>query len=187
MNKAGRRKQKYEICTIPIIRPRFVCQEVVVSKPIVFEGFYKELSKWLEDVEEHEGTKIVELVEHAKQLAVAAESLPEEKVKQFIDNFVYDLKEFYAQNQEEAKHSIYLGLLKESFWGVLAKITDQSQVEWAELCEDFEQEGDYQVGDAIGFGRLVCRQCGHGMTINHLSEVMPCIECGHGHFKRSSL
>ena len=162
-------------------------EEFGVSKPIVFERFYKELTKWLEDIEEHEGTKIVELVEYAKQLAIAAESLPEEKVKQFIDNFSYDLKEFYQQNQEDAKHSVYLGLLKESFWGVLANITDKSQVEWSELYEDFEQEGDYQVGDMIGFGQLTCRACGHTMIVSHLSEVIPCIECGHGHFKRSSL
>ncbi|WP_448549160.1 zinc ribbon-containing protein [Thalassotalea fusca] len=158
-----------------------------MPKPSVFERFYKDLTQWLHDIEEHEGTRIVEIVEYAKKLLLAAESLPEEKVKQFIDNFAYDLKEFYEQNQEEAKHSIYLGLMKESFWSVLANITDKSQVEWAELCEDFEQEGDYQVGDMIGFGQLTCRGCGHSILISHLSEVLPCLECGHRHFKRNPL
>lgn len=153
----------------------------------IWSDFYDRLSQWLVDVKRHEITQVVELVEQAKVILMAAEAIPEEKIKQFIDNFQYDLHEFYQQNQEQAKHSVYLGLMSESFWAVMAKITDKSQVEWAELCEDFAHKGNYQTGDLIGFGILECQACHKTLIINHLSEVMDCLHCGHQHFVRQSL
>lgn len=150
-------------------------------------GFYHSMASWLTDVKKNEVTQIVELVEQAKVILKAAESIPEEKVKQFVSNFTYDLHEFYQQNQEEAKHSIYLGLMNESFWAILVNITDKSQVEWAELCEDFEHNGEYQKGDVIGFGQLCCQNCQKTRMISHLSTVDECLYCGHQLFTRQSL
>ncbi len=149
--------------------------------------FYYRLTQWLTDVKTHQVTHVVELVEQAKVILKAAESIPEEKIKQFIDNFKYDLHQFYQLNQEQAQHSIYLGLMKESFWHTMASITDKSQVEWAELCEDFQHNGDYQAGDLIGFGIVECKKCHQTVQINHLSEIGPCLHCGHDHFSRQSL
>lgn len=153
----------------------------------VFTDFYQNLAQWLTDVKKHEVTQAVELIEHAKVLMKAAEEIPEEKFKQFIENFKYDLHEFYQQNQEQAKHSIYLGLMKESFWAVMANITDKSQVEWAELCEDFHHDGVYQTNDVIGFGILECQKCLKTQQITHFSNVNNCLHCGHNQFLRKSL
>ncbi|XQW85973.1 zinc ribbon-containing protein [Thalassotalea piscium] len=158
-----------------------------MSNKTLFDDFYNKLSVWLTDVKQHEVTQIVELVEEAKVVLSAAESIPEDKVKQFIDNFKYDLHEFYKQNEEEAKHSIFLGLMNESFWAALAEITDQSQVEWTELGDDFELKGDYQVGDYIGFGKLICAKCHESVIILHPTKVTECINCHHTHFIRESL
>ncbi|GAA6203274.1 hypothetical protein [Thalassotalea sp. SU-HH00458] len=149
--------------------------------------FYQDLAQWLTDVKKHEVTQVVELIEHAKTIMKAAEEIPEEKFKQFIENFKYDLHEFYQQNQEQAKHSIYLGLMKESFWAVMANITDKSQVEWAELCEDFHHDGVYQTNDVIGFGLLECQNCHQTQQITHFSKVNNCLHCGHNLFLRKSL
>jgi len=149
--------------------------------------FYQAMATWLTDVKKHEVTQIVELVEQAKVILKVAESIPEEKIAQFIHNFIYDLHEFYQQNQEQAKHSIYLGLMNESFWAILVNITDKSQVEWAELCEDFQRDGEYKKGDTIGFGQLCCRNCQKTRLISHLSIVDECLHCGHEHFIRQSL
>ncbi|GLX77517.1 DUF1451 domain-containing protein [Thalassotalea insulae] len=151
------------------------------------QDFYSRLSQWVLDVKQHEVTQIVELVEHAKLLLKAAEMIPEEKIKQFIDNFKYDLHEFYQQHQEQAKHSLYLAIMNESFWAVMANITDKSQVEWAELCDDFDHNGDYRSGDYIGFGVLECQNCHHSLQITHLCQIKDCLHCGHQHFVRQSL
>lgn len=158
-----------------------------MTKRLIESDFYDRLSQWLTDVKQHEVTQIVELVEHAKVIIKAAEALPEDKIKQFVENFKWDLHDFYQQSQEEIQHSLYLGLMNESFWAVMANITDKSQVEWAELCEDFDHSGDYQVGDAIGFGILECKKCHKRINISHLSEVAPCLHCGNHHFVRHSL
>jgi len=150
-------------------------------------NLYQRMSLWLDDIKQHELTDIVEFVEQFKLYAKAAESIPEEKIKQFVDNFEQDLKEFYQQNQAEIKHSSYLGLLNETFWSTLAMMTDKSQVEWAELVEDFEHQGQYQSGDSIGFGLLECNQCHHRIEISHYSEVSDCSECGNNTFVRLPL
>lgn len=153
----------------------------------IFSQFYQNIEQWIKGVKEHEITNLVTFVEQGKQYLLAAEQLPEEKVNQFVDNFRLDLQEFYLQYQEQAKHSVYLGLLEESWWQYLADLTDRSQVEWAEIGEDFKHDGIYKKGDMIGFGLLSCRSCHQRLTITHLTQVSECVHCGHEQFSRLSL
>ncbi|MFT5756118.1 MAG: hypothetical protein ACI9LM_000830 [Alteromonadaceae bacterium] len=148
---------------------------------------YDQLVEWFDGIKKHELTDIVTLVEKAKALVMAAESLPEDKVKQFISNFQYDLREFYQQYQSNVKHSLYLGLLNERFWSTLANVTDKSQVEWAELNEDFAHQSIYHRGDYIGFGELECQQCHQSMLFSHLTQLTECFECGGEVFLRKGL
>lgn len=152
-----------------------------------FDEIYQKLSGWLDDVKNHELNQLVEVVEEAKGLASAAESLSEERIKQFISNFQYDLKEFNDQLQQDSKHSVYIGLLNETWWDTVAKAADQTQIEWAELPDDFAHDGVYKKGDFIGFGRLKCCQCEEELTISHFSEVGECVNCRHGEFVRLPL
>lgn len=153
----------------------------------VFTSTYKKLALWLDDINQHEITNIVELVAQAKKYAGAAESLSEHKLQQFIDSFRYDLHEFYQQNQAQLQHSIYLTLLNEVLWGKLAQLTDKSQVEWSELLTDLQHQGKYYSGDMIGFGELQCLQCQNKLMIVHLSEVTSCIHCQGREFIRLPL
>lgn len=148
---------------------------------------YEKLTQWFDDFKEHEVTDLVALVEKSEALVVAAESISEEKCKQFIENFTYDLQDFYAQYKAEVKHSLYLSLMQEKFWRTLADITDKSQVEWVELKEDLEHKGEYYEGDIIGFGVLECAHCYHTLTITHLTHVDKCEMCGSQHFHRKML
>jgi len=148
---------------------------------------YQNLSNWLDEMKEIQKPRANELVKQAKLYAKAAEDMTEEKLHQFTDNLRYDLHDFYQQNQAEIKHSTYLGLLNETLWANLAQLTDKSQVEWAELVDDFEHDGLYNVGDIIGFGELVCQQCDEKIHIMHASEVQACVKCGGGSFTRLPL
>lgn len=146
---------------------------------------YKDLSNWLDEMSEIQKPKVIELVKRALLYAKAAEDMSEEKINQFTDNLKYDLYDFYQQNQAEVKDSTYLSLLNESLWSNLAKLTDKSQVEWAELVEDFDHDGIYKTGDIIGFGELVCEQCDETMQITHIGEVIDCTKCGNNTFTRT--
>jgi len=159
----------------------------MTNKNNELDNIYQTLTRWLEDIKTHEITSMIDFIDHAKKYLTAAEALPEEKVGQFIDNLKYDLTEFYKQSKSQAQHSIYLGLLEENFWSELAKITDKSQVEWSELQDDFNNQGDYQQGDFIGFGVLVCKKCHQEIEYFHPSEVMGCPSCGSTHFERYAL
>jgi len=148
---------------------------------------YQDLSNWLDEITALQKPKITELVKQAKLYAKAAEDMSQEKVNQFTDNLKHDLHDFYQQNQSQAQHSIYLGLLNETFWSNLAQLTDKSQVEWAGLVADFEHDGIYKAGDVIGFGELVCQQCDEKIHIMHVSEVGVCAKCGGDSFTRLPL
>lgn len=148
---------------------------------------YQKLIHWFNDFKEHEVTDLVSLMEKYEALVRAAESIPEDKVKQFIDNFTYDLHDFYRQYKSEYKHSLYIKLMQEQFWHTLADITDKSQVEWAELQEDIAHKGEYQIGDIIGFGLLVCTQCESTHTITHVTAINACATCGGKYFHRKML
>jgi len=145
------------------------------------------LIDWLDDINKHELTSIVDLVEQTKKYLVAIEALPEDKVTQFINNLKYDLVQFFQQSKLEAQHSIYLGLLNEIFWSKLAEITDKTQVEWSELFDDFEHHGNYQQGDIIGFGVLECESCHQLMEYYYQGEVAACAHCQGKSFIRHSL
>lgn len=148
---------------------------------------YQGLSDWLDEMKEIQKPRINELVNQAKAYTKTAEGMTEEKLNQFVDNFTYDLHDFYQLNQAEIKHSIYLNLLNERMWASLAHLTDKSQVEWAELVDDFEHDGIYKVGDIIGFGELVCQQCNEKTHIMHASEAVACVKCGGDSFTRLPL
>jgi hypothetical protein len=152
-----------------------------------FAEVYQKLNAWLKEVQQTQITYIEEFIQQAKGYALAAEQMSEEKVQQFIDNFKYDLHDFYTLNKSQAKDSVYLGLLNEALWDNLAKLTDKSQVEWAELVDDFQHDGIYSSGDFIGFGELQCDECDETIAILHFSKVAQCAKCGGNRFIRLPL
>lgn len=152
-----------------------------------FDSIYNSLSQWFDDFNRHEVTNVIDIVAQAKLYLEAAESIPEDNIKQFLANFRYDLHEFHQQYNAQLQHSVYLGLLNERFWMALTNITDKSQIEWAELNDDFKHSGEYHSGDSIGFGELECIACHQSTIIVYLSEVSNCMHCGGKSFTRKAL
>lgn len=152
-----------------------------------FADIYQKLNTWLVEVKEEQKPHIDEFIKQAKLYANAAETMSEEKLHQFTENLKYDLHEFYQLNRAQVKSSVYLGLLNETLWDQLAKLTDKSQVEWAELVDDFNHDGLYQTGDYIGFGELQCEQCDETVTIMHSTKISDCVHCGSSSFVRLPL
>jgi len=152
-----------------------------------FADIYQKLNAWLNEVKEQQKPHITEFVKQAKLYASAAETMSAEKLHQFSENLKYDLHDFYQQNSAEVKHSVYLGLLSEAMWDNLAKLTDKSQVEWAELVDDFVHDGQYHAGDMIAFGKLECQSCHEIIHIMHCSELSVCAKCGGENFIRQPL
>lgn len=152
-----------------------------------YQQFYNDAIKWLEDVRQHEGTSVVNLMEQASQYVSAAEELSQEEASQFLQGLKRDLNEFYLRYQDQSKHSIWLSSLNESFWQMLMQMTDKSQIEWSGLTSDFEHNGVYCQGDMVGFGIMVCNNCQHSVELIHPSKLTSCSECGYHQFSRFAL
>ena len=71
------------------------------------QEIYQDLSQWLDEVKNNELQDALKVLSKAKEIALAAEAMSEEKVKQFLVNLRYDLKEFYHLNQQQADNSLY--------------------------------------------------------------------------------
>ena len=69
----------------------------------------------------------------------------------------------------------------------LSQITDRTQVEWAELIDDFQHQGVYYQGEYVGMGRYRCSQCQHSIDYTHPAELLSCSHCGGVQFFRDGL
>jgi DNA-directed RNA polymerase subunit RPC12/RpoP len=75
----------------------------------------------------------------------------------------------------------------EELWEQLSQITDKTQVEWAELLEDFRHQGVYYQGEYVGMGRYRCSQCQQSIDYTHPAELLCCSHCGGVQFFRDGL
>lgn len=151
-----------------------------------YQSVFDKVYDWMKEAKNEELNSISQWVSKAEEFISAAEALSVNEYQLSVADFKQDLLGFYRQNKEDADNSLYLKSIQEGMWQHLAKMTDQSQVEWAELVDDFEHDGAYQEGDVIGFGQLICQNCAHEVDILHASTVVSCTNCGHTKFSRKA-
>ncbi len=156
-----------------------------------YQSVFDKLYDWLQQAKKDEVLNISNWVAKANEYIKAAEEISVNEYQLSVDDFKRDLFGFHRANSEgegqTEQHSLYLRSIKEGMWQHLSHMTDQSQVEWSELLDDFDHDGIYKTGDAIGFGRLECQQCGQTVDILHASTVTSCITCSGNEFKRTPL
>ncbi len=151
-----------------------------------YQNVFDKIYLWLQKAKEDELNSIKNWVAKAEEYIQAAEELSVNEYQLSVDNFKRDLLGLYKIDPKDSENSLYLASLQEGMWQHLAHMTDQSQVEWSELVDDFEHDGIYQEGDVIGFGQLVCQNCEHVVDIYHAVTVVPCTECGGTTFTRKA-
>ncbi|TRX57358.1 zinc ribbon-containing protein [Thalassomonas sp. M1454] len=152
-----------------------------------YQSVFDQIYDWLKQAKKDEVAQIMNWVEKANEYIKAAEAISVNEFQLSVDDFKRDLFGFHHNSQPKQEQSLYLQSVKEGMWQHLADMTDQSQVEWSELLDDFEHDGIYKTGDAIGFGQLECQQCGQSVDILHASTVTSCITCAGNEFKRKPL
>ncbi len=147
---------------------------------------YESLLRTLSDSLENGPESLKTWVKTLEEYGTAASDLTKDEWAIVTAYLKSDLKAFEKESEsytDEVKH----GVLAETLWQRLALITDQSQVEWHELMNDFKHQGVYDAEEWIGFGDLVCEQCGRTLSITHMQKIEPCAQCGHQHFHRNPL
>ena len=151
-----------------------------------FRTHYETLLKNLSDAVQSGPEALKNWAKTLEEYGTAASDLTKDEWALVTAYLKADLKEFEKESDsytDELKH----GVLAETLWQRLASITDQSQVEWHGLMQDFEHQGVYDAGEWIGFGDLVCEQCGRTLSITHMQKIEPCAQCGGLHFHRKAL
>lgn len=151
-----------------------------------YQDVFDKIYLWLQKAKQDELNSIKSWVAKAEEVIDAAEELSINEFQLSVDSFKQDLVGLYKLNQQDADNSLYLRSLQEGLWQKLAQMTDQSQVEWSELVDDFSHDGIYHEGDSIGFGQLVCRNCQHEVDIYHAVTIVACTECGSTEFSRKA-
>ncbi|WP_371377082.1 zinc ribbon-containing protein [Thalassotalea aquiviva] len=142
-----------------------------------YQNVFDKISRWLKEASKDEKLSIMNWVHQADEYIKAAEDISVNEYQLSVKDFKRDLLGFYKSLKQDAEQSLYLKSLQEGMWQHLAHMTDQSQVEWSELLEDFNHDGVYQAGEVIGFGQIICQQCQHQIDIHHATTILPCPKC----------
>ncbi|WOT05932.1 zinc ribbon-containing protein [Shewanella youngdeokensis] len=124
----------------------------------------------------------------SKQFLAIKQQAKEEElalVEQFLKR---DIASFLQEkNAKDLNHSPTMITIENTLWHWLSEITDRSQLEWHEVVQDFKHQGQYQTGEIVGQGTMVCAACGHETKIEFPSVLPDCIECDHSLFTREAL
>jgi len=75
--------------------------------------------------------------------------------------------------------------IEDTLWSWLVAVTDKSQLEWIELQQDFDKQGQYHSGDIVGLGQFVCNECSQQVSIFHPQEIGHCGDCNGEVFSRA--
>lgn len=148
-----------------------------------YDAFVKELRRrW----EHSDRANIKELVDSTQEYMEAASDLTKDELALIAAYVKRDLVELESSG-DEFRDSLFYREIKETVWGWLANITDQSQLEWHELATELEHRGEYKAGEVVGPGRYDCALCAHSNPVTHPEILTSCIECNHTHFLRRPL
>lgn len=148
---------------------------------------YHELVKSLTREIENGNRDIDKLVNEARQSLEEKRELTSDEIAQVTNAVRRDIKAFadsYRENSSDFSDSVFMRVIKESLWQELADITDKSQIEWREAFKDIENRGVYRSGELVGFGNLVCDNCGFRLSVYSPEILSVCPQCGHDRFHR---
>ncbi|AWB68292.1 hypothetical protein C2869_18555 [Saccharobesus litoralis] len=155
-----------------------------MAKDNGYQSLVNKLNDWLDDVEKHEIADIAKGVEFLKEWANTGFEVSAEQVQRKMQWLTRDLQTFYQDYQTEVNESLYYRSMKDRLWHTLAEMTDKTQLEWRNITADFSHEGNYQAGEEIAIGELICKQCGNKHRVEYVQTIQPCTECEHKHFIR---
>lgn len=147
-----------------------------------YKEWLSKLNDWLKDIKNHQVKDVIAgFVESQKAL----KDLSEDRYELYSNYLKRDVEHFIEH--ESYYNSLAWDEFKESIWFELSHIEDKTQLEWLSLKQDFKQNGEYQAGEWIAMGTLVCKNCNHSHDVYHATQITPCIECDGTQFSREAL
>ncbi len=158
-----------------------------MSKSNKYQTLLDKFSHWLKQASDSETRSIVEGMDLLQDWIEAGVEVNKESFYNSLYYLKRDLATFYDSYQRETQESPYYLSVKDQVWHTLTEMTDKTQVEWHEFTSDAYHDGIYQAGEEVGFGILVCTQCGEKVEITHAQKIHPCFNCQNQTFKRKAI
>lgn len=151
-----------------------------------YESVLVKLADWVKQSAKQDVITMQRLVEQAKAYLRAIEDLSAEEIHTLENFLLRDFDAFTQRLKQEADNSIWWQNTKTEFWQLIAQMSDRNQLELYEMKEDLTHKGVYHTGELVALGELMCNQCGHVHEVTHVERILPCTECGHKTFSRTS-
>lgn len=145
-----------------------------------YQQWLTELTDSLNRASEQQLQNMLEFADTFKAYLKAGKDLSAYESQLFVETLK---RQFAEAHDEEQQPSMWT----EELWQQLSQITDKTQVEWAELMEDFKHQGVYYQGEYVGMGRYRCSQCQQSIDYTHPTEMLCCAHCGGVQFFRDGL
>jgi len=158
------------------------------NRAIFKSGYHKLLEclqrRWLEHGKEE---SLEQLVTRGMQAYRFNNEISHQQLSEIEMQLKIDLSG-YAQSVSALKNNLnepFKLVIEDTLWSWLVAITDKSQLEWIELSQDFNFDGQYRSGDIVGLGQFVCQQCNQQLSIYHPQEIGHCVDCDGELFSRA--
>ncbi|MGO2131921.1 MAG: zinc ribbon-containing protein [Halomonas sp.] len=149
----------------------------------------------LDRIKEGAGELSIERLQHELDEAVEFERDVQEftrdelaLLRAWVERDLREMRSYLAAGGESVAD--WLGLdfsrMSRRIADALLSIADRSQVERAQLEDDLEaSRADYVAGEMAVPGRMSCTHCEALVTLDALTRIEPCHQCGHRYFVRA--
>ncbi|MCC2615807.1 zinc ribbon-containing protein [Aestuariibacter halophilus] len=141
---------------------------------------------FIQQAAENDVLSLMDIIETAKAYWHAGESLSKDELLMLENWLLRDIETFRQQWQAAAGSSFWWQSVKGLFWQQLARLSDQNRLEMEELSLDIAHQGEYQAGELVSLGTLTCTRCGHQVSVDFVTTIEPCLQCGNERFFRSN-
>lgn len=175
-------------CSVNDFKPRDPYDDLSKAYEMMYQYVISNFNK----AHEKSAPLVQQLIEEAKQKVKEIEEVSEEDriklsgwLKRDLDEAIYYLS---AANYEVKD---WLGfetsLIKSEVIESLQKLTDRADAELQRMKDKIHKPYDYHTGEVMGFGTLVCDECGEKLHFHKAGKIPPCPRCHKSNFHRKQL
>jgi len=154
-----------------------------------YEKMYEHVAENLHKAKDKTGSLIHELVDEAKEKATAIEEVTEEdatKLTTWLKRDLDDAINYLSETEYALKD--WLGfetsLIKNAMIHALLETADKTTVALLRMKENAHEPYDYHTGEVVGFGTLICDECGEKLHFHKAGHIPPCPKCHKTSFHR---
>jgi hypothetical protein len=154
-----------------------------------YEKMYEQVASGVDKATHKTGPLIHELVDEAEEKISDLEDITKDDAKKLAGWLRRDFDDAinYVSETENAFEE-WLGfetsLLKAEFIQALLDTADKTTLALLRMKENAHEPYKYHTGEIVGFGTLICDECGEKVHFHQASKIPPCPKCHETSFHR---